>query len=107
MDFTNLPSADGEQDYQIERQARSRELAQRRDAAGMRVPADHDSVNSPDGAVTVVVGPGGLLTDITFHPKTADLSHPQLRDSVLAAYRLGCEGAAAREFEGGSPGSQG
>jgi hypothetical protein len=96
MDFTNLPSADGEHGYQIEQQARLRELARRDVAAGVPARADDDSATSLDGAVTVVVGAGGALDDITFHPKAAELSHLELRASVMAAYRLGCERAAAR-----------
>jgi hypothetical protein len=95
MDFTNLPSADGEHGYQIEQQARLRELARRDVTAGVPARAD-DSATSLDGAVTVVVGAGGALDDITFHPKAAELSHLELRASVMAAYRLGCERAAAR-----------
>lgn len=103
MDFTNLPSADGEHDYQIERKARLRELAQRGAAAGSQAQAEDDTATSPDGAVTVAVGPGGALTDIMFTPKAAELSHPQLRVSVMTAYRIGCERAAKRDAEGDPP----
>ncbi len=99
MDFTNLPSADGEHDYQIEQQARLRERAQRADAAGVPTQADDDSATSPDGTVTVIVGAGGALNDVTFHPKAAELSLPELRASVLSAYRLGCTRAAARSAD--------
>jgi hypothetical protein len=87
MDFTNLPSADGEHDYQIEQRARLRERARREEAA------DDDFATSLDGAVSVVVGAGGILNDITFHPKAAELSHLELRTSVMAAYHLGCQRA--------------
>jgi hypothetical protein len=96
MDFTNMPSADGEHGYQIEQQARLRERAQHDAAAGVAPRPDDDSATSPDRAVTVVVGAGGVLNDITFHPRAAELSHLELRTSVMAAYRLGCQRAAAR-----------
>jgi hypothetical protein len=99
MDFTNLPSADGEHGYQIEQQARLRERARRDDAAGVAARADDDSATSPDGAVTVIVGAGGALNDVTFHPKAAELSLLELRTSVLSAYRLGCTRAATRSAD--------
>jgi hypothetical protein len=107
MDFTNLPSADGEHDYQIEQQARLRERARRDAAAGVAPQPDDDSATSPDGAVTVIVAAGGTLNDITFHPKAAELSLPELRTSVLNAYQLGCTRAAARSAtdEHGAAGS--
>jgi hypothetical protein len=99
MDFTNMPSADGEHGYQIEQQARLRELARRSAADAAPARSDDDSATSLDGAVTVVVGAGGALNDVTFHPKAAELSHLELRTSVMAAYRLGCERAAARSID--------
>jgi hypothetical protein len=99
MDFTNLPATDGRPDYEIEHEARMRELGRRPDAPAAQPPSDEDRASSPDGAVTVVVGPGGVLNDITFGPKASELSHPQLRASVLAAYRLGCDQADGRRAE--------
>ena len=103
MDFTNLPSADGEHGYQIEQQARLRERARRDDAAGVAARADDDSATSADGAVTVIVGAGGALNDVTFHPKAAELSLLELRTSVLSAYRLGCARAATRSADTAHP----
>ncbi len=99
MDFTNMPSSDGEHGYQIEQRARLRERAQRDAAAGLAPRADDDSATSLDGAVSVVVGAGGILNDIAFHPQAAELSHLELRTSVMAAYRLGCQRAATRSAD--------
>jgi len=96
MDRTDLPTADALREFQASHAARLREIQERGAAVKAELEATELSATSADGAVTVVVGAGGVLKDITFGSRAAALSPPHLRTHILDTYRTACAKAADR-----------
>jgi DNA-binding protein YbaB len=71
------------QDYQQQAQAR---VARAEEIKGQLASAAA-SAQSPDGAVTVTVGPSGALQNLEFSPRADGLSRVQLAQAVLRAAR--------------------
>jgi hypothetical protein len=53
-------------------------------------------VSSPNGAVTVTVGSGGVMRSLRFGPRAQDVPLAQLSSSIMAAYSAACREAAQR-----------
>jgi len=54
------------------------------------------TVTSPNGAVTVTVGSGGVMRSLRFGPRAEDVPLAQLSSSIMAAYGKACREAAER-----------
>lgn len=52
------------------------------------------TVSSPNGAVTVTVGSGGVMRSIRFGPRADKVPLSQLSSSIMAAYGKACREAA-------------
>ncbi|HZG92334.1 MAG TPA: YbaB/EbfC family nucleoid-associated protein, partial [Pseudonocardia sp.] len=61
------------------------------------------TVTSPDGAVTVTVGPTGALRGLVLAERTAGLSRTQLAAAVLATARTAQDRAAREAVDAAAP----
>jgi DNA-binding protein YbaB len=95
----DLPTAERLKAYQEQHLARMRELQARGAAVKARLEATEISQTSRDGAVTVVVGAGGVLKKLTFGAKADGVPPSRLSAAVMATYRQACAQAAERSTE--------
>jgi len=54
------------------------------------------TVMSPNGAVAVTVGPGGVMRSLRFGPRAENVPLSQLSSSIMATYGKACHEAAER-----------
>ena len=99
MDLSGLPTAEALRQFQAEHQARMAQLQERAAEVRARLAATEITARSRDGAVSVVVGAGGVLKQLHFSSKAGELPLGKLSTTVLQAYRQACAEAAARSTE--------
>lgn len=99
FDTNNLPTAEGLREFQQRQNERLAAIAERGRQARSELAATEFVERSADGAVTVTVGAGGVMRDISFGPKAAGLPPTQLRASIMKAYQAGCRKSAERSSE--------
>ena len=97
--MTELPTSAALREFQAGHEERLRRIAQRGATLKAELEATELSATSPDGAVTAVVGAGGVLKDLRFGARAQGLSPEHLRTDVLAAYRNACAQAAQRSAD--------
>lgn len=96
---TSLPTAQALRQFAEEHEERMRRVAERGAALKAELEATSLEATSADGAVTAVVGAGGVLKDLRFGARAQGLSPEHLRQDVLAAYRAACAKAAQRSTD--------
>jgi DNA-binding protein YbaB len=99
VDLSGLPTAEALRQFQAAHQARMAQLKERAADVRARLAATEITASSRDGAVTVVVGAGGVLKELRFGPKAGELPLGKLSTTVLQAYRQACAEAAARSTQ--------
>lgn len=96
FDPKNLPTAEGLLRFQKEHEARLQAIVERGKHARAELAATEIEVSSRDGAVTVVVGAGGVLKDLRFGARAAATPPNHLRSAILTTYQQACAKAAER-----------
>lgn len=99
MTIPDPPTAERLKAYQEQHLARMRELQERGAAVKARLEATEITHTSRDGAVTVVVGAGGVLKALTFGAKANGVPPARLSAAVMGTYRQACAQAAERSTE--------
>lgn len=92
----NLPTAEGLLQFQKAHEARLEAIVERGKQARAALAATEIEVSSRDGAVTVVVGAGGVLKDLRFGAKASGTPPTQLRAAIMSTYQQACAQAAER-----------
>jgi DNA-binding protein YbaB len=83
-------------EQQAQRYAKMREDAER---VKQQLADSTATVTSPNGAVTVTVGSGGVMRSLRFGPRAEGLPLAQLSSSIMAAYGKACRHAAEQGVE--------
>jgi DNA-binding protein YbaB len=83
-------------EQQAQRYAKMREGAER---VKQQLAESTATVTSPNGAVTVTVGSGGVMRSLRFGQRAEGLPLAQLSASIMAAYGTACRRAAEQSVE--------
>jgi DNA-binding protein YbaB len=83
-------------EQQAQRYAKMREDAER---VKQQLAESTATVTSPNGAVTVTVGSGGVMRSLRFGQRAEGLPLAQLSASIMAAYGTACRRAAEQSVE--------
>lgn len=83
-------------EQQAQRYAKMREDAER---VKLQLAESTATVTSPNGAVTVTVGSGGVMRSLRFGQHAEGLPLAQLSSSIMAAYGKACRQAAEQGVE--------
>ncbi|MEU5691168.1 YbaB/EbfC family nucleoid-associated protein [Actinosynnema sp. NPDC020468] len=84
-------------------ESRIADLAQKSAALQENYAAAHAKVTSPDGAVTITVGPNGGLQDIELGHRACDLGPARLTAVIMQTARTAQRQAAAKVVEAFEP----
>ena len=83
-------------EQRAQRYAKMREDAER---VKQQLAESTATVTSPNGAVTVTVGSGGVMRSLRFGQRAEGLPLAQLSASIMAAYGTACRRAAEQSVE--------
>lgn len=97
--MTDLPTATALREFQAQHEARMAKIQERGAALKAELESTELSATSADGAVTVVVGAGGVLKDLTLGARARNIGQEQLRQDILTTYRKACAQAAQRSAD--------